>query len=82
MAKIAGTGVKTERKRRIPRPNLDPLVPVIVLTPAAILAPDEFLRAVFVAGAVLASWVIGFYEGRSEHAREVIRELRRDDLGS
>jgi hypothetical protein len=66
----------------MPRLNLDPLVPVVVLTPAAILAPDEFLRAIFVSGAVLASWVIGFYEGRADHAREVLRELRRNEPGA
>jgi hypothetical protein len=79
MARIAGTGKPRERRIRVPKVNLDPIVVVVLFSPVAILAPNDFLRALAVAGAVLASWFVGFYEGRAAHAREVLRDLRRDD---
>lgn len=71
MAKVAGTAQRASR-RRIPRLRPPQAAALVLLAPAAWLAPDPFLRAVAVAVAVAAAWGHGYLEGRAAHAREVL----------
>lgn len=81
MARVEGTGPapRSLRQRiRIPRFDLRPEIAVAIAAPAVLLAPDPFLRAIAVTIAIVAAWGYGYFEGRADHAREVIRELGRD----
>ncbi len=85
MGIVKGTGRKPTSRRlrlRIPKgPN--PSVVVAVLTPAAVLAPETWERAVCAAAAIGAAFVVGYFEGRAAKGRDVIEVelasgLRRD----
>ena len=83
MARIAGTGQKSDVRRvRIPKIPADWAVVAVLLAPVAILAPTDWARAITVVAVIAGAWFIGFREGRADMAREVLRDVRRDDRGA
>lgn len=79
MARIEGTKPKAVRRRVLPKWNADPFGVAVILAPVAILAPNDWLRAIAVVVVIAAAWFEGFLQGRSDYAREVLRDIRRDD---
>ena len=79
MARIPGTGPKPPTLRsRLPKLDLRPLPAIVVLTPIALLAPTDWLRAIAIVGVLAAAWAVGYFEGRAALARELLRDVRRD----
>lgn len=82
MARIEGSGAgdrKPSNRLRLPKlkgPN--PLLVMAILSPVAMLAPDAFLRSVAVVVAIGLAFLVGYYEGRSAHAREMLADLLLD----
>lgn len=90
MARIEGTGPKqptaSQRARRSARRlRLEPVASVVILAPAVILAPEQFIVAILVPIVIAAAYLIGYANGRRDLAQRLVLDmerpggLRRDD---
>lgn len=79
MARIAGTGEKPKRPRRLPHFEARAFGAFVLLAPVVLLAPGPFISAVVLAIVIPSAWLYGYHEGRADHAREVLLELPAND---
>jgi hypothetical protein len=82
MARIAGTGGPSSKRRRIRVPSIhgSPLLLAVIFVAIALRATDPFIQALAVGFAVAATWAVGYFEGRAAVSRELLLDdLRRDD---